>query len=138
MKQKLLYGIWGFMWLMCALLGHITGAEGAQAGALTVLGLCAFVPGGVLLADGIRNARRKTVLAVRWISGASLLLTAVFFIANIASVTASETTGDVLYEILIFVSSPMMCMQFYPLSLFLWACLLVSSFAFKLRGIEPG
>lgn len=127
MKRWILYGLWGFFWIISGLLGHNARATGGQAAAMTVVGLCTFVPGTLLLLEGFRH-HRKTVLTVRWISLASLVLTAVFFVANILSVTASETAGLVLHEFLIFVSAPMMCMPFYPLSLFLWACLLFATF----------
>jgi hypothetical protein len=127
MKRGILYGLWGFFWIISGLLGHNTDATGSQAVAITVVGLCTFVPGLLLLLEGLKH-NRKDLLTVRWISLASLVLTAVFFVANILSVTASETAGLVLHEFLIFVSAPMMCMPFYPLSLFLWACLLFATF----------
>ena len=128
MRRNLLYGIWAWMWIICGLLGHMEDPQGASAAVLVVIGLASFAPGALLLIDGIRKKHAKTVCAVRWISGLSLGLTCIAFVANILSVRASETVGLVLYEVLIFVSSPMLCLQFYPLSLFLWACLLVATF----------
>ena len=127
MKRGILYGLWGFFWIISGLLGHNTDATGSQAVAITVVGLCTFVPGLLLLLDGFQN-HRKTVLTVRWISLLSLVLTGVLFVLNILSATWSETAGAVLYELLIFLSAPMLCMPFYPVSMFLWACLLFGSF----------
>ena len=35
--------------------------------------------------------------------------------------------GNFLYQVLIIVSSPMVCSRHWALSLFLWACLLITS-----------
>ena len=131
MRRNLLYGIWAWMWILCALLGHITAPRGSQAVALLLIGVSSFIPGILLLVNGVRTGHAKTVRTVRWISGLSLGLTAAAFIANILSVKGSDALGLVCHEILIFVSSPMMCVQVYPLSMFIWACLFVSTFRGK-------
>ena len=72
MKRKILYCAWAFFYVLCAALGHIADAEGAQSAAMTVLSLVCFVPGFWLLADGIKRRNRKGVLCLRLISGLSL------------------------------------------------------------------
>ena len=51
----------------------------------------------------------------------------VLLVANFLSALGSVTLGDVLYGMLVIVSSPMVCSGYWVLSLFLWACLLMSS-----------
>ena len=128
MKQTVLYSLWGFFWIICGLLGYNAQPTGAQAAAMIVLGLCTFVPGALLLAEGLKTHNRRQVRTVRWISLGSLAVTAVLFVANILCVAAPEGVAALFNGLLIFLSAPMMCLRFYPLSLFLWACLLVASF----------
>ena len=113
---------------MCYALGHMTQPDSSQAAALTVIGVLFFLPGVWLLVDAIRRQDRRSVLAIRWISIGSLTLTVLAFLGNLASVTASEAVGDLLNEVLLFVSVPLGCMQFSLVSLFLWACMLFGSF----------
>ena len=61
------------------------------------------------------------------LSALSLGLTLLALILNLLSALGSATLGNVLYGILIVVSSPMVCSGFWALSLFLWACLLLTS-----------
>jgi len=133
MKRKILYCVWAFFYILCAALGHIENAEGAQQGAMTVLALVSFVPGVWLLVDALLKECKAGLLRVRLISGLSLGLTFVMLIANIASTTGSETLGNVLYVILIWVSSPMICSGYWALSLFLWAFLFCGTFLKKIK-----
>lgn len=128
MKKTILYGSWIFLYILCAGLAHVTGAEGLQSAALLLLSVLFFIPGAILLADALRTGDRKTAVLLRWLSGGSLALTVIALAANVASALASETVGNVLYEVLIFVSVPMVCSQQWLLSLFLWACLFCGTF----------
>lgn len=128
MVKVLLYGLWLFFYFLCGILGIIEPSTDLQAGAMTVLSLVFFLPPAILLIRAIRMGDRKTVKTLRLISILSLSLTVVGFIMNIAAVNASEQTGLVLYRVLNFLSVPMVCSRHYVLSLFLWACLLFSTF----------
>ena len=121
MKQKIAYIVWGIFYCLCAILGHITKVTAAQSAGLTVVSVLFFVPGFYLLADTIKGQKAKQLKTLRIIGICSLSLTFVFILANIASVLASETLGNVLYEILIFVSVPMIASRHWVVSLFLWA-----------------
>lgn len=123
MKKRVLYIVWGILYALCAGLGHIAQPTDVQSVALTLLSLVFFVPGAILLVDVLRSGDQKTRLELRWISGISLGLTLLLLMANLFSVLGSEVLGTVLYELLIFVSVPMICSQYWVLSLFLWACL---------------
>lgn len=131
MKKRILYIAWAFFYALCAGLGHVSQPGDAQSVALTLLSLVFFVPGAILLIDALRSGDRKTLLALRWISGASLGLTLLMLVANVLAVMGSEVLGTVLYELLIFVSVPMVCSRHWVLSLFLWACLLFATLPLK-------
>lgn len=128
MVKVSLYGLWLFFYFLCGILGIMEPSTDLQAGAMTVLSLVFFLPPAILLIRAIRMGDRKTVKTLRLISILSLSLTVVGFIMNIAAVNASEQTGLVLYRVLNFLSVPMVCSRHYVLSLFLWACLLFSTF----------
>lgn len=131
MKKTVLYSSWGLLYVLCFLLGNAENPQGAQLTALVIMSLLFFLPGALLLADALRSDHRKTLVTLRWISSLSLGLTVVFIILNIASVRLSDAAGVALHHALNLVSVPMMCSQFAPLSLFLWACLLYTTFVGK-------
>ena len=123
MKKRILYISWAVLYALCAGLGHVTQPTDTQSVALTLMSLVFFVPGAMLLVNALRSDDSKTRLELRWISGLSLVLTLVLLVLNFLSALWSEALGVALYELLIFVSVPMVCSQHWALSLFLWACL---------------
>lgn len=125
MKKIILYAIWAALYIACLALGFITDPSASQAVAMTIMSVIFFVPGAVLLTQGLMEKDKKQLLTLRWISAVSLGLTLVMLVANIVSVNASQAAGAALFYILNFVSVPMVCSQHYALSLFLWACILV-------------
>ena len=128
MKKRILYIVWAALYVLCVGLGTFDAPTGAMKAAMVTIAVLFFVPPGFLLWDAKTQQDRKTVLTVRCISIASLLLTLVGIILFfIAGVTRSAAT-NILYEVLIFVSSPMVCGQYWLLSMFLWACLLCATF----------
>ena len=128
MKKILLYIVWGCMAALCIGLGTLEATELLLQIPLTVLAVMFFVPGGILLYDAITEHDRKEVLRIRWISIVSLSLTLVTMIAFILTAAVGAAAADILYDILILVSCPMICGQYWLVSLFLWACLLSGSF----------
>ena len=127
MKEKTLYGIWLFLFILCAGLGFIPDPVGFGKAILVMLSILFFLPGILLLVKATRTEDRKTVLRIRRLSATSLMLTLAFLVANVFSVNAPDIVGDILYGILTVVSAPMICSQFWFLSMFLWACLLIGS-----------
>lgn len=127
MKQTILLLIWGWLYLICAALGHATDITATQQAAMTVLSVIFFLPGFWLLADGWKQKKKKTCQLVFLISLTSLCLTLALLLANLLSVTGSEALGNVLYVLLIWLSAPMICSGYWVLSLFLWATLLFAS-----------
>ncbi len=120
MKEKIAYALWGVLFIICAGLGFVTDASGAGKVLLTLSSLICFLPGVALLYWGHRRP-------VRIISICSLGATLVLLVANFFSVLAPKAVGDVLYVLLVVVSSPMVCSQYWVLSMFIWACLLMAT-----------
>ena len=123
MEKKNLYYLWGGLFILTALLGFITEPNGFLKALMVLAALGFFIPPALLLKQG--DAR--DVKLVRNLSLASLGTTAVLLVLNVMSVLASEAVGTGLYALLTFLSAPMVCSQYWALSLFLWACLLMVS-----------
>ena len=128
MKKKLLYIIWGCMAVLCIGLGTLETEDLLLQIPLAVLAVLFFVPGAFLLSDAITGGDRKEVLRIRWICIASLGLTVIFLLAFILTAAAGADAADILYDILIVVSCPMICSQHWLVSQFLWGCLLSATF----------
>lgn len=127
MNKKLLFALWGGMFILCAVLGFIPQPEGALKYGMTGLSVLFFVPAGLLLANAKKDRDIQALTLIRNLSAASLILTVILIIANFLSVMGSDALGDALYTALIIASSPMVCSGYWLLSLFLWACLLTVS-----------
>ena len=128
MKKTVLYSIWAAMYILCVGLAYIQNPPTASKVALAVIAVLFFVPGAILLWDAKQGNDKSGILRIRIISIVSLSLTLIAFIANLLSIRASQAVGDALYDLLILVSAPMVCGQYWILSLFLWSCLLSASF----------
>lgn len=133
MKRHILYGLWLLFYIICLVLGFSVPAqtEGAQKVALCLLSLAFFVPGFLLLWEGHKQKDKKLLRRIRICSVLSLSVTMMVLLLNVLSVLWSEKVGDMLYQLLIFVSVPMIPCGSWILSLFLWACLLFASFPMK-------
>lgn len=118
---KVAYICWGVLFALCFGFGFIPEAGGITAFAMTALSVIFFVPGFVLLYLGQKKV-------VRLVAAVSLGATMVTIMLNFLSVHATSGTGDFLYVLLGLVSCPMLCSRIWVLSLFLWACLLMSTF----------
>ena len=86
-----------------------------------------FVPPAILLYDAFTAGDRKTIALIRRLSALSLTLTLVLLIANFVAALGSTGLGSVLHVLLAIGSVPMLCSNYWVLSLFLWAVLLVTS-----------
>lgn len=131
MKKTILLFIWGWLYLICVALGHATDITTAQQTAMTILSVLFFIPGFLLLADGWKKKEKATCNLIFYISLGSLCLTFLMLILNVLSVTGSEPLGNVMHELLIWLSAPMLCSGFWMLSLFLWGVLLFSAISCK-------
>ena len=127
MKKQVLFGLWAGLFIVCAGLGFIPEPEGGVRTALTLTAIFAFVPPVILIWQACKTGDKNTLSLIRSLSAASLGLTSLLLILNFLSVAWSEAVGNFLYQVLIIVSSPMVCSRHWALSLFLWACLLITS-----------
>lgn len=125
MKQKILIALWGGMFIICAILGFIPDPMEPMARFRTACLFGFFLMPALLVLDARKSKNRNLLRVIRNLAASSLVLTAVLLIANFASVAASETMGDVLYILLVILSCPMYCADWWVVSLFFWACLLI-------------
>lgn len=127
MKSQFLYALWGALFILCAGLGFIPDPAGVLRVLLTGLSILFFLPPALLVWKGRREKDRMALSLVRNLSIASLSLSVLLIIANFLTVFRSELLGDILHGVLVVVSSPMICSGHWAMSLFFWACLLISS-----------
>ena len=127
MKDSKLYALWGVLYIFCGLLGFIREPNGFVTALLVLLAVGFFVPGAVLLYRGYKVRNPGKIKAICVISLVWLGMTLVLLVANFLTAGATAVTGDLLYGFLVILSAPMFCGQAWVLSLFLWACLLMSS-----------
>ncbi len=127
MKKQYLFALWGGLFTLCAALGFIPQPSGALQILMSLLSVAFFVPPALLLRLAGQEKDQNTVVLLRNLAAASLVLTVLLIIANFLSALAGEQLGNILHCILIIVSSPMVCSGFWALSLFLWACVMIAS-----------
>ena len=123
MEKKHLYYFWAGLFILTALLGFITEPNGLWKALMVMAAVAFFIPPALLLKQG----DIQDIKLIRNLSLASLVTTAVLLVLNVMSVLASEAVGTGLYALLILLSAPMVCSQYWALSLFFWACLLMVS-----------
>lgn len=121
MDKKVLFALWGGLFIVCAGLGFIPEPEGAIRVMLTIVSLLFFLPPLRLLRSGDRN----TVKLVRNLSALSLGATLAALILNFLCAFGPAFLGDVMHFILVILSAPMIASGYWVLSLFLWSCLLL-------------
>ena len=127
MKNKSLLAIWGIFYIICAGLGFIPEPEGTVRIFLTVISILFFVPPAILLFDAFSSGDKKTIRLIRLLSALSLALTLVLLTANFLAALGASWLGTLLHILLVIGSAPMLCSNYWVLSLFLWAVLLVAS-----------
>lgn len=127
MNRKLLFALWAGLFIVCAALGFIPEVAGLYRALLTALSVLFFVPPALLLYQARRTEDLFSVKLVGCLSALSLALTLALLVANFLFALRSEALGTALHQVLVIVSSPMVCSGYWVLSLFLWACLLMAS-----------
>ena len=127
MKTRHWYWIWGAMFIVCAAMGFLRQEQESPGWWYTAVSVLFFLPPAVLVWKGRREKDRQGLMLVRNLSIVSLGLSATLIIANFLVAFRSELLGDILHGVLVVVSSPMICSGHWAMSLFFWACLLISS-----------
>ena len=127
MKQKALFVLWGGLFILCAGLGFIPPPEGFLRGLMTAAALGFFLVGWLILYRADKTGDRDSLLLVRNLSLLSLGLTLLLLVFSFLTLNVSQWMGDLVHVILVIVSSPMICSGYWALSMFLWACLLLTA-----------
>ena len=122
--MKKLWLSWYSLLLVCAILGFLPEPAGFLKFLCVSLSIASFVPAGILLKYAADRQDKKTPRLIRNISIISLSLTVVLYGLNVLSVLMSEAWGYVFYAMLVIGSTPMICAQYWVLSLFGWAMLM--------------
>ncbi len=128
MKKAYLYAAWGVLYALCMGLGFVENATGFGKFLLVLTGILFFLPPLWLLLQAKKEENRKTLKALRFVSIVFLALSVILLILNFLSVYLSAEAGLVLHVLLVMFSVPMVCIQYWALGLFLWACLLFATF----------
>ena len=124
MNRTSFYTVWAGLFILCAGLGFIPAPAGFLKFLLIGLTLGFFAVPGWFLTWLDKRGDKLHIRIVRNLSLASLGLTIGLILLNFVSFMASEAVGTMLHILLIIVSTPMICGQYWVLSLFLWACLM--------------
>ena len=125
MNRTSFYTAWAGMFILCAGLGFIPEPAGFLKFLLILLTLGFFAVPGWFLVWLDRRGDTMNIALVRNLALASLSLTLALILVNVVSFMAPEWVGNLLHILLIVVSAPMACGQYWVLSLFLWACLMI-------------
>ena len=127
MNKTSFYSVWAGIYILCAGLSFIPEPAGFLKFLMIALSLAFFIPPACLLHRAKQEGDNFTVKLVRNLSLASLALTVLVLIVNLLTFMAPEAVGNFLYVLLVLVSVPMVCGQYWVLGLFCWACLLMVS-----------
>lgn len=130
MKRKQLYLSWLYLYILCATLGFIPPDRDPLITALlTLISIAFFIPPAILLYRGYGQKDLSQLKFVALVSGVSLGLTTLLFIANTLTALAPGNLllGNIFNALLVVFSAPMFCAPYAFLGLFGWACLLTAA-----------
>lgn len=125
MKLKSVWLSWLYLFVLTAVLGFIPSPVGFFKVLLVALAVAFFVPGFMLLVKADHREDMKTIRLVRNIAIAALVVSTILIMLNFLSATLSAAWGLVLHGMLVIFAAPMICGQYWVLSLFGWACLMI-------------
>lgn len=129
-KMKKLWIIWAALYAVCGVCGFFVPGNNLLYALFFMLALAFFAPAGFLIWEAVQRREKKLLRILRTISLISLLVTMVTIVLNFVTVQASADWGTVMYWLLILVSVPMVCGQIWAVSLFGWACVLMTCIHF--------
>lgn len=127
MKTKHWLTLWGVMFIICALLGFIPAPQGFVKAVCVLAAAAFFVAPGALLQQFTEERNVKGLKVLALVAAFSLGATLVLLLGNVLVVTAPQWVGDVLYGALVVVSAPMVCCRYWAVSLFTWACMMMTA-----------
>lgn len=133
-NKYMLAALWVGMFILCCVLGFLPPQEGANRWLLAIFAVLFFLP-PALLVYGLWRIRDKAWLRIlRIIAIAVVASTVALLLMNMFSITllmllpmqAALAVGDVLYYLLLVVSTPMVCGQYWGIGMIGWAALMWS------------
>lgn len=127
MDKTILKVLWAGMFILCAVLGFVPGAEGFSYWMMVAMSVLFFVPPALLLYRSWKDRDAKQLRLVRNLALISLIGTSVLLIANFLSVLGGQLLGKILYWVLVIFSTPMICSQNWAICLFVWALVLMTA-----------
>ena len=127
MKEKIYYLFWLAMYIICVGMGTIQERSLFLHILLMALAIGFFIPGLLLVMEGIKTGNSKILFRLRIVCICSLALTLILMVVNITSIYASQAVGDTLNQVYLIVAAPMHCCYYRVISIFLWACLLMGT-----------
>lgn len=133
-NKYILAAIWTGMFVLCAVLGFLPPQEGANRYLLAGFAVLFFLPPALLLYQLWQDGDRKWLRWVRIVSITVVAATVTLLLMNMMSITllmvlpmqAALAVGDVLYYLLLVVSTPMVCGQYWGIGMIGWAALMWS------------
>ena len=133
MKKIFVYISWAVAYLLSVIFGLFITPGNVGKLLLAIFSVLFFLPPFYLTALARKEKNRKALMSLRLISICVLVISLILLVLNFLSVYFSANAGLVLYILLVVFSAPMVCGQYWVLSLFLWACLLM----FSLLRLNP-
>ena len=125
LKDKgILKALWVGMYILCVVMSFLPSPSAGTKVLLMLFAALFFVPPFADVYFSWKRKDQQELRLVRNLCLASLGATLVALVANVLSVLGYETLGNVLYYVLVMVSVPMICGQYWVYSLLLWAILL--------------
>ncbi len=124
-KQLKLSIAWAVMYIICVVFSFIPAGNDLLTVLEAALALGFFIPPALLLHYAVITGKKTTLIRIRNLCFASLGSTLALLVLNFLSVYFSAEMGTAVYYLLTLVSVPMICSQFWLLSLFVWACFLM-------------
>lgn len=125
MKKSVLYGLWAVLYCLCVGFGFVENATGFGKFLLVALGVVFFLPPFLLAYRARQEKDRKTLAVLRLLCICVLALALILLVLNLLSVNFSSQAGLTLYVLLVMFTAPTVCIRYWALGLFLWACLLM-------------
>lgn len=126
MRKTVLHIFWAAGFILCACLGFIQDRTAGVQALFTVLALLSFLPPALCLYFARKEADRKEARLVRNLSALSLGLTLLGLMLAILTAPKGGAIASAVNIFLSIVSAPMYCGSLWALSLFFWACLLLT------------
>lgn len=125
LKDKgILKALWVGMYILCLVLSFLPSPSSGTKVLLMIFAALFFVAPFADVYFSWKRQDHQELRLVRLVCLISLGATLVCLVANVLSVLGGEALGNVLYALLVLVSVPMICGQYWAYSLLLWAILL--------------